>query len=104
MYVTTARQKSKTVNMTTVMKMWKEKSLCMSNGDSVFNYACEVMTLGLLWNCYHDAIQEGDGDRVMLIWKFLLLVFKASHQKKYSVEAAVLFLQHQYFLSPRMAG
>ena len=50
----------------------------MSNGDAVYNYACEVMTLGLLWNCYHDAIREGDGDRIMLIWKFLLLVFKAS--------------------------
>ena len=28
----------------------------MSNGDAVYNFACEVMTLGLLWNCYHDAI------------------------------------------------
>ena len=74
----------------------------MSNGDAVYNYACEVMTLGLLWNCYHDAIREGDGDRIMLIWKFLLLVFKASRRKNYSVEAAVLLLQ--YFLSPRKAA
>ena len=28
----------------------------MSNGDAVYNFACEEMTLGLLWNCYHDAI------------------------------------------------
>ena len=76
----------------------------MSDGDGVYNYACEVMTLGLLWNCYHDAIREGDGDRIMLIWKFLLLVFKASRRKNYSVEAALLLLQHQYFLSPRKAA
>ena len=81
-----------------------EESVNRADVDGVFNYACEVVNLGLLWHCYHDAIREGDGDRVMLIWKFLLLVFKAFRRKNYSLEAAILLLQNQYFLSPRKAA
>ena len=81
-----------------------EENVNRADVDGVCNYACEVVNLGSLWHCYHDAIREGDGDRVMLIWKFLLLVFKAFRRKNYSLEAAILLLQNQYFLSPRKAA
>lgn len=30
--------------------------------DRVFTYSSEVITLGLLWEDFHDAIREGDGE------------------------------------------
>ena len=29
--------------------------------NGVYEYAKEVLSLGLLWECFHDAIKEGDG-------------------------------------------
>ena len=49
--------------------------------DGVFVYACDVLTLGLLWMGFHDATKEGDGERVMRYWKALLPIFKASAEK-----------------------
>ena len=63
--------------------------------DKVYLYGCEVITLGLLWYGYRDASREGDGDHIMLIWKFLLLVFRATKRKNYSKEAAILLVQDQ---------
>ena len=40
--------------------------------DGIFVYACEVLSLGLLWHCFHDAVKEGVGRRVITIWKYLL--------------------------------
>ena len=48
--------------------------------DQVLNYVCELITLGMLWHHYHDAVCEGDGNRVLLTWKFLLIVFKAAKE------------------------
>ena len=72
--------------------------------DKVHLYATEVLTLGLLWHGYHDAIKEGDGDRVYLYWKFLLLAFKQGHRFNYSSEAINLLIQAQCLLSPREAA
>ncbi len=72
--------------------------------DGIYAYGCEVLTLGLLWHCFHDAIKEGDGDRVMLVWKFLLIVFKLTNRRNYSQEAAMLLIQQQYLLLPHKAA
>ena len=74
-----------------------------SDHDQVLTYSCEVITLGLLWHHYHDATREGDGTRVLLTWKFLLLVFKASNRSNYSKEAAILLAQHASLFSERKA-
>ena len=34
--------------------------------DSVYQYALEVLTLGILWHGFHDATKEGDGHRVLV--------------------------------------
>ena len=52
---------------------------------------------------YHDAIKEGDGLRVMRCWKYLLLLFKASQKKNYSIEAFQFLCQYYYYLPPRLA-
>ena len=68
-------------------------------GNGVYKYAKEVLSLGLLWECFHDAIKEGDGKRVLMIWKYLLLVLIAAKHKIYAKEAMILQLQHQYLFS-----
>ena len=47
----------------------------IENDDMIHNYACEVITLGMIWANYYDAIREGDGHRIMQILKYLLVIF-----------------------------
>ena len=61
----------------------------------------EVLSLGLLWHGFHDAIQEGDGDRILNYWKLLLVLFKSTNHPNYSKEAVNLLLQYYYKLSKR---
>ena len=72
--------------------------------DKKYLYVTEVLTLGLMWENFHDATKEADGDRLIRIWKFLLLIFKAARRKKYSIEALNLLLQFNYTLSERQAA
>ncbi len=82
-----------------------EKDTTVSkSSDGVFIYACDVLTLGLLWMSFHDTVREGDGERVMLYWKALLPIFKATGRKNYSIEALIIQLQRRYFLSERQAA
>ena len=46
------------------------------NRDLVCDYASKVLSLGLLYEEFVDAIREGDGSRVMRRWRYLLLVFR----------------------------
>lgn len=66
----------------------------MQTNDGVYLYATDLLYLGLIWHGYYDAIREGDGDRVLTYWKFLLLIFKATNCQNYSKEAVILLL-HQ---------
>ena len=50
-----------------------------------------------------DATREGDGDRIIRDWKFLLPLFKSSGRTNYSVEAFTLLVQNYYLFSPRKA-
>ncbi len=61
----------------------------------------EVLSLGLLFMEFIDAIREGDGDRICSCWKFLLLIFKATGRKNYAI---ALLAQLKFVLSPRMAA
>ena len=49
--------------------------------DGVMLYACDLLTTGLFWLIFVDAIREGDGERVMLCWKFMLLIFSQAKEK-----------------------
>ena len=71
----------------------------------VFNYQCNLLNHGLLYANFRDAISEGDGERTIRCWKFLLLHFYAdgSSSTKYGLEALFLQFQQQALLSPRQA-
>ena len=68
--------------------------------DTVYSYACETLSLGLLYLEFEDGINEGDGDRVLRVWKFLLL---PSKRKNYVIEAFTLLVQYYITLPPRLA-
>lgn len=69
--------------------------------DGVQLYAMELLSLSLIWHGYHDAIREGDGERIIRYWKLLLIIFKASDKHNYGKEAVTLLLQCKYVLSER---
>lgn len=69
--------------------------------DGVHAYALDFLSLGLLWVAFHDAIKEGDGSRLVLHWKVLLVVFKSANRPNYGKEAVKLLIQQKYILSER---
>ena len=71
--------------------------------DQVQAYASELLTLELLLMEFSDSIREGDGERILRCWKYLLL-FKANIRTNYSIKALNLLAQIKYTLSPRMAA
>lgn len=71
--------------------------------DGVYEYACEALSLGLLYLEFIDAIREGDGDRILRCWRYFLILFKASRRKNYAIEAFSLLAQEKFLLSPRQA-
>lgn len=70
--------------------------------DSVYSYACEVLSLGLFYFEFRDCIKEGDGDRDMIVWQYLLLLFRASKRTNYAIEALTLLSQYYLILPPRL--
>ena len=70
--------------------------------DRIHAYACEVITLGLLLIDFNDAVREGDGTRIIRLWRYLLL-YKASNRSNYAIEAFTLLAQFDFLLPHRLA-
>ena len=66
----------------------------VATNDKVYMYASELLSLGLLWHNFHDSTREADGERILRIWKILLVVFKSSNNYNYAKEALYLLLQY----------
>ena len=66
-------------------------------------YACETLSLGLLYAEFRDAIREGDGHRVFRGWKYLFLIFKTTKRTNYAIEAFELLVQYHIVLPPWLA-
>ena len=80
------------------------KETMMSNTeDGVYSYGCELLSLGLFFLEYSDAIHEGDGNRVLRCWRYLLLIFIASRRINYSIEALNMLYQYHFLLPPKQA-
>ena len=72
--------------------------------DHVFEYGKQLLSLGCFYLEYSDAICEGDGDRVLRCWKYLLPIFKSSGRKNYYIEALNMLYQYEYGLTPRQSA
>ena len=70
--------------------------------DSVLSYAEEVFSLGLFLMEFIDGIHEGDGNRILRCWKYMLMLYKSSNKTKYSIEAFNLLAQYHFIFSDRL--
>lgn len=75
----------------------------LSYNDKIMGYAIELLTLGLLYTEFTDAIREGDGVRILRCWKFMFPLFRASGRINYTIEAFRLLYSHAFLLSPCQA-
>ena len=87
------------VDLTTTFKQPEDRT----GEGTVYDYACEALSLGLLIMDFKDAIREGDGDRILSIRKYLMLLFKDSGRKNYAIEALTLLSQYSILLPPNLA-
>ncbi len=60
--------------------------------------------VGLLLLEFKDAIREGDGNRIIRCWRYMLLIYKATGRTNYTMEALNILLQLRCLFSPRMAS
>ena len=72
--------------------------------DKANLYSRRLLGLGLFYLEYSDAIREGDGERVLRCWRYMLPMFVSSGRKNYAIEAFNLLLQHDFSLPPRQAA
>ena len=66
---------------------------CTNPSSTVYEYTKEVLSLGLLYLNFKDAVREGDGERVLRMWKYFLLLFRATKHTNYAMEALTLLTQ-----------
>ena len=71
--------------------------------DQILSYATELLSLGLFYLEYADAVREGDGFRVLRCWRYLFLLFRCSGRKNYTIEAFRMLYNYHFVLSPRQA-
>ncbi|KAK3724040.1 hypothetical protein QZH41_020320, partial [Actinostola sp. cb2023] len=71
--------------------------------DDIFNYNCALLSDGLFFQNFLDAISEGDGLRTMRQYKYMLLYCKndKQHSTKYALECLYQFFLIFALLSPR---
>ena len=61
-------------------------------------YALDILNLGLLYKGFHDAVKQGNGDRVIRYWKVLMVLSKEAGKRNYSKKAFLLILQFTRYL------
>ena len=72
--------------------------------DMVYAYCNNLLSLGCFYLEFDDAIKEGDGERVLRCWRYMLPMFVSSGRKNYAIECFHLLMQHDYILSERQAA
>lgn len=62
-----------------------------------------MLSLGPFYLNFRDAIKEGDGERVLISWKYVLPIFICTNRKNYAKEALLLIFRYAFSLPSRMA-
>ena len=70
-----------------------------SNEDHLRNYHCAKLTFGLILMEFNDAIKEGDGERLLDVYKVALLIPKANGKSKYAYEVLLYLVKIYGILS-----
>ncbi len=90
-----------------VMPSWKfsihAKDKVPNSKYSVQNYARSFMADLLFIEELKDAVHEGDGDRMLSVWKLFLLYFRSTGHPKYAYEAVNLIAQTSALLTEQEA-
>ena len=74
-----------------------------TSSNGIHNYACSFMADLLLVEEFNDAVHEGDGERMLTIWKLLLLNFRATGHTNYAAESVRLIAEASALLTERDA-
>ena len=73
--------------------------------DKVYNYTHQVLVLMLLRLNHNDAINFGDGERIIRLYKFFCSYFKVSNCPKYAIATLQLLVDMEPFCQqPRQGG
>ncbi len=75
--------------------MTEAKRTETSDEDHLYNYHSAKLVFGLLLMEFNDAIKEGDGERLLDVYKVALLIYKEHGKTKYAYEV-LLFLVKIY--------
>lgn len=67
--------------------------------DHIQEYAIQLLSLGCFYTEFSDAIREGDGNRILRCWRYLLPIFWNSGRTNYANEVFNMLYQHDYALS-----
>ena len=79
------------------------KSDVMPGDDHVYNYGCLHLSIGLLLRNADDSVREGDGERLMRVWKFLTLFYRCGGSHKYALAGLRLSASRLALLTPKQA-
>lgn len=74
-----------------------------SSGDGVHDYTKHLISIGCIYLLFKDAIKEGDGNRVLQYYRYLLPVFINAGRRNYANESLNLLCQYHFDLPPQMA-
>eukprot|EP00794_Sanderia_malayensis_P001309 gene1309-1449_t len=76
-----------------------------SHWDDMHNYQCAFMEYGMILRNFHDTISEGDGQRILQSWKFMLPCLKVDGNSslKYAFEGFYIISQAYSLFTPKDA-
>ena len=59
------------------------------------------LKISCCFSCIHTLVRESNGERILRVWKLLLVIFKSSNHRNYAKEAVNLLFQYHYVFSER---
>lgn len=68
--------------------------------DHVCEYSHDVLMMRMMYMEFVDAIQEGDGGRILCCWQYLLLIFKATE----SIETFILLALNKFIFTMHISA
>ena len=71
--------------------------------DDRYNYATALLKFGMIVFNFDDAVKEGDVERILRCWQFMMQIFRAYKHTKCSFVALQLFFFSTCLLSERLS-